>query len=307
MSVYVVGHKNPDTDSVVSAIVFAYIFSKLGEEYVPSVSGSLNKETEFVLKKFGLEEPILIPSGEKKVLLVDHNSAEEGPDDLKPEEIIGIFDHHKLGGPFSKDLVPVRIEKVGTTVTIAYKVFKERDIEIPEKIAGAMLATIISDTLNFASPTATDDDRIVAEALSKISGIDINTLADEMFRAKSDISDLSTEELVGKDYKIFDMSGNRVGIGVWETVLPETIMERKDEIIALLNKKRVDDELDYAYFVAVDIIKNESCLFVASEKEGQIVEAAFGGVLDGQTMSLPGVVSRKKQMTPPLDQYFSQK
>ncbi len=302
MKTYVVGHKNPDTDSILSAVIFAEL---LGNGYEAAKQGEPNKEAEYVLSRFGISAPVDLPAGERKLVLVDHNSKEEGPDDLVPEEIVAIYDHHKLGGPVTSDLVDVRIQKVGCTATVAASVFKEKGAEPSRAAASLMVSAIISDTLKLTSPTTTDMDREVVAELAEKYDINIDELATAMFEAKSDISDVSTEELIGKDYKIFNLCGKRVGVGVWETVLPQTVLDRKEEVLELLSKRKVDDALDYIYFAVVDIMNNKSDFFILGDEEKVLAEAVFGGISEGNVLACPGVVSRKKQITPPIEKYLS--
>jgi manganese-dependent inorganic pyrophosphatase len=304
MKTYVVGHKNPDTDSIVSAIVFANLETNSNKEYVPARSGEINKETEYVLRRFGFEVPVLIPQGEKRVILVDHNSPEEGPLGLKPEEVIGVFDHHKLGGPFSAEPIIVKVFPYGCTATVANEILKEKDIKPDANMAGIMISAIVSDTLNLTSPTTTEKDRAAIKELNKIANLDVNELANEMFAAKSDISDIETEELIGKDYKVFDLNGKKVGVGVWETVLPQKVLERKNELMELLTKKKQAENLDCIYFGVVNIFNKRSDMCIVSEKEKKVAEEVFGAKTVDGLMVLDGVVSRKKQMIPALESYF---
>jgi len=304
MKTYIVGHKNPDTDSIVSAILFANI---LGEGAEPARQGDINKETEYLLDKFGFEIPIILPTGSRNIVLVDHNSIEEGPSDLKPEEVVALYDHHKLGGPRTTELIPVRIEKVGCTATLASIIYGEKAIVPSTGLASIAIGAIISDTINLTSPTTTEYDREAITELNKVAKLDVDELAQAMFTAKSDISDISTEDLIGKDYKVFEMAGQKVGIGVWETVLPETVLDREDEIVKMLAKKKVEEALDCIFFVVVDILHN-GCVFVLlGDREREVAEAAFKKSTNGNLMQCDGIVSRKKQITPQIETYLASK
>lgn len=304
MSVYVVGHKNPDTDSIVSAIAVANLKLDSAENYIPARTGEINKETKYVLERFNLEIPQMLPEGEKRLVLVDHNNPNEGPDDLKTEEITAVIDHHKLVAPVTNEPVLVQIWPVGSTPTMLLHLFKEGGVEISKDLAGAMIATIISDTLNLSSPTTTEKDRKAIVELNEIAGVDLNELADEMFKAKSDISDISTEELLKKDYKVFEMGGKKVGIGVWETVLPQVILSRKTEILEKLSEIKSKDGLDFIFFYSVDILNTKSDLYIAGEGEEGVARGVYSTEIADGVMELPGVVSRKKQMTPLIEKYL---
>jgi manganese-dependent inorganic pyrophosphatase len=302
MPLYVIGHKNPDTDSVTAAIVAAAIY-----DGIPAVAGELNKETRYLLERFGVETPDLLPSGERKVILVDHNSREEGPTDLKSEELVAIIDHHKLGAPISGSPIEVTIRPYGCSATVLVDIAHGRGFSFDAKQASLLIGAILSDTLKFTSPTTTDNDRNAVQFLNIIAKLDLEELASSMFAAKSDISDVATADLIKTDYKVFDLAGKKVGIGVHETVNAATLRARKDEILSLLGEIKQKDELDYIYFATVDILKNHSELFLVSDDEHNAAQATWGGVPEGNVLFLPGVVSRKKQITPPLEEHLATK
>lgn len=218
MKTYVVGHKNPDTDSVVSAIALAELDKKLGKDFEAAIAGEVNKETKYVLDKFGFQVPKIILGEEKKVFLVDHNEPSQASDSVKTEEIVGIIDHHKLGGLSTSIPISIRVKPVGSTSTIMTQVYKEKGVEISSDIAGILLAGIISDTWKFTSPTSTEEDQKQADFLNKIAKIDMTKLAEEMFAAKSDLTGIDTEKLINADYKEYDIKGKKVGVGVFETL-----------------------------------------------------------------------------------------
>lgn len=303
MKTYVIGHKNPDTDSVVSAIALTFLEHALSRPFqaVAARAGELNKETLYVLKRFAQDIPVFIPSGDKKVILVDHNEPSHISDMIQLSEIQCIIDHHKLGGLSLSEPISVRTKVVGSTATIIAGIFREEGVEIPTDIAGVLLAGIISDTLNFTSPTTTDKDKEIASKLNEIAQVNLDEVANAMFDAKSDISDIGTEELLSKDYKVFDMAEKKVGIGVWETVNTKTIIDRKQEIMEKLSKLKQKDALDYVYFAAVDILAGDSELFILDQYAGDVARKAFGQEEVDNIMHLPNVVSRKKQITPRVE------
>lgn len=301
MQTYIAGHLNNDTDSVVSAIALSYLEKKLGENYEPSIVSPINKETAYVLERFGFSVPANIPGGDKKVVLVDHNEPSQISPSIKNEEIIRIIDHHKLGGLATALPLSVKAEPVGSTATIVADIFKEKNISPTKEIAGILCAGIISDTLNLASPTTTEDDKKALDDLAKTAGIDAGELAGEMFQAKSDIRGIETSELIEKDYKVFSMGDKSVGIGVWETMDTGTVLERKDEIMSSLENKKDKDRLDLVFFAVVDIIKNESVMFAIGKDEADIIEKSFDITAQDHLAALPGVVSRKKQIAPAVE------
>lgn len=302
MPIYVVGHKNPDTDSVVSAIALADF---LGDGYAPAKAGELNNETEYILSRFALEVPKTLSETAHSVVLVDHNSPEEALEIISPDKIKAVYDHHKLCGIFTNEAVTVRCDPVGSASTIITSMYREAGKKPGKHIASALLCGILSDTLKFNSPTTTDTDKEMAEWLNEIAGIDIETTAQAMFMAKSDISGLETAELLTKDYKVFEMSGQKVGVGVWETVLPDAVMERKAEILEALIEEKEKSKLNYIYFAIIDILNQTAYFLISTDKEKEVAEAIFKGLVEDHVLTAPGVVSRKKQIIPPLEKYFA--
>ncbi len=305
MKTYIVGHTNPDTDSVVSAVALAELKKAMGKDFEAAVAGDLNKETLLVLTKFGFTVPALIPSGEKSVVLVDHNECDQIHGNVETEQIVGIFDHHKLGGLATSGPISVTMRPVGSTATIIYGSYEKHNVAPSKEVAGILLSGVISDTLKLTSPTTTDRDREVVAALATITGVNIDELATELFAAKSDISAMTTAELIGKDYKVFNLADKKVGIGVWETVLPAVVFERKAEILEALATKKSADQLDYILFAVIDILEQKGDFVVVGEDEKALVEAAFGGTTTDSILDCPGVLSRKKQIVPAIEEYLN--
>lgn len=296
MKTYIIGHKNPDTDTVVSAIALAEC-----KNHTPAIANSVNKETAFVLERFGFETPRLISKEEKKVIIVDVNEPSQISEDIKNEEIIGVIDHHKLGGLTTVEPISIRIEPVGSTSTVIANIFNEEKITISQEIASILLAGIVSDTLNFHCPTTTDKDIETAKLLNKIADIDINELASEMFKAKSDLSGVSPKELVDSDYKMFDIKGKKVGMAVFETVDPAPALRKKDDILKVLIEKKKNESLDYLFFAVIDILKEIAYFVTASEEDKSLISKALNIKEEGGGLISPGTVSRKKQMIPAIE------
>ncbi len=301
MNTYVVGHKNPDTDSVVAAIAFAEFETAVGKPCSPAIAGAPNKETAYVLDRFGVVAPGLLPDEEKKVIVVDVNEPSQLADNVKPEEIAGVLDHHKLGGLATAEPIYVRIEPLGSTSTLVARMFRAEGFDIPETIAKLLLAGILSDTLNFNSPTTTDMDKETAEFLNKTAKVDMDSLAQEMFKAKSDLTGISSEELVKADYKVFDINGKKVGIGVFETVHPAAALERQADLIDALGKKKSADGLDYIFLSIIDILGEAAYTITASDEDKELVSKAFDTTEKDGALFSPGIVSRKKQIVPAVE------
>lgn len=306
MAVYVVGHKSPDTDSVCAAIALADLKSKLGLECVPVAQGELNNETKFVLEKFGLSKPEIMTDGtDKQVILVDHSDISQSLDNLDKAEIIGIVDHHKVGDVTTPNPVEVWTWPVGCTCTVLKNMYDFFGVEIPKNIAGAMLCAILSDTVIFKSATCTDKDKEAAEALAKIAGVDdMHALGLEMFKVKSAVEGTPIRDLVKRDYKDFDMSGKKVGIGQLEVVDLTILDPVKEQLAEDIKKLKEEGSYHSVFLLLTDIMKEGSLMLIASD-DPSVVEKAFGKAPEGDRVWLDGVMSRKKQVVPNFEKAFA--
>lgn len=313
--IYVVGHKNPDTDSVCSAIVFAHLLNewknkgglvKFDEEAVPVIQGEPNPETKYVLEKFGIKVPEIMTDAEgKKVALVDHSEKVQAPDNIDKAEVVAIVDHHKIGDVTTPNPILFVNLPIGSTGTVLKLLFDWTGVEIPKDLAALMLASILSDTVIFKSATTTDMDKKVSEELAKIAGIDnIQEFGIDIKSKLSDVSGLSAREIITRDFKDFDMSGNKVGVGQIEVVDLKLVENRVDELLDEM--KKMKEEAGYAglYLMLTDIMK-EGTLLLAIVDDESVVEKAFGKKLENNKVWLDGVMSRKKQVVPPLENAYS--
>lgn len=296
MSLFVFGHKSPDTDSICSAISLAYLKNQLGVEAKAYALEEPRKEAKFVLDYFKVDAPEILPAGAIKgqdVALVDHNEIAQTADEIAEANLVEVIDHHKIGC-LSTDLpISVRIMPVGCTCTIIYSLYKENNVEIPYEIAGLLLSAILSDTLIFKSPTTTEKDKEVALALAKIVNVDYEKYGMEMFKAGTSLDGFSIEEIVNMDFKEFDMSGKRVGIGQVMTLDIDAVISKKEEFLAYINAT----EFDMLVLAVTDIINEGSYLIYKGEDK--VISEAFS-VNATQGVFAEGVVSRKKQLVPKL-------
>jgi len=295
---YIVGHRNPDTDSVVSTILLSNL---LGDNYLPSIANELNKETKYVLDLLKIPQPVKISSDCDACVLVDHNEPNQMSPEVSCDKVEMIVDHHKLGGLALSTPITVKIEPVGSTCTIICKLFKENNKQISQQQASLMLAGIISDTLNLKSPITTEEDVEAVKQLKAISDFNVDNLASGMFKAKSDLTGVSIETVVNQDYKNFEIAGKKVGFGVFETVSPESALERVEEIFTALKNKKQAENTDYMFFAVVDIVGEMAYLMLLSKMEEDLALRVYRGKSNGKYMILPGIVSRKKQMIPVLE------
>lgn len=305
--IVVVGHKNPDSDSIISAIAAQEFFSKaLGEDAQAFRAGEVNNETKFILEKFAVEIPVLISSNQEieSVALVDHNETSQVFDGLDFGKVAYIIDHHKVSIVTEKPIF-CRMAPLGSTSSIIAQLFFEEGLKPTEKTAKLLVAGILSDTLKLTSPTTTDEDKKLVEKLNDVAGLDIEEFAAEMFKAKSKLEGIATQDIITLDYKNFEMGKYKVGVGTWETTSPESVNEKKAEIIYALREKKEVDKLDYIFFMVVDILNQHCQLYIVGEEEKTLAEKVFGKQADNDAIALPGVVSRKKQIIPQLTEELS--
>lgn len=298
---YAVGHKTPDSDSICSAIALSYLKTTLGEETVPARLGELSPETLFILDKFGFEQPELKTSfAGEGIYIVDHSDRIQGPDDIDEATILGIIDHHKLGDITTSTPLEIWVRPVGCTNTIIKMMYDFYDVEIPKNIAGAMMCAILSDTVIFKSPTCTTADIKCVEALAEIAGIsDAKALGMEMFAVKSAVLGTPIRDLVLRDFKDFNMHGNLVGIGQLEVLDLAIFDDMKLELFADIAKLKAEGSRHTVLLLLTDIMKEGSEMLVISDN-ADLTEKAYGKTLVDGKVWLDGVLSRKKQVVPPL-------
>lgn len=300
----VFGHKSPDTDSTGSPIIWAWYLTEVkGRPAKPVLLGEPNTEAAFVLKRWGLQKPEIISDvtpGED-VVIVDTNNPAELPASINEANVIQIIDHHLLaGGLKTKGPIDITIRPLACTATIMYDLMGDNTAKMPEAIKCAMLSCILSDTLEFRSPTTTAHDREVAEDLAHELGISIPDYAAELFAAKSDVSAFSDAELLRMDSKEYTVAGKELRISVLETTSPRMILDRKASLMKSMETVAKEDGADQVLLFVVDILKEEATLLVPNDLVKRMAEASFGAKVTGDTVVLPGIMSRKKQIIPAL-------
>lgn len=301
----VFGHSNPDTDAIVAAIAYSYLLNQLGEETEAVALGTPNEETQFALRHFGATAPRVIAAAKPEVdqvVLVDHNEAQQSVSDLADVEISNIVDHHKFSLNTAAPLF-ICAEALGATSSILLKMFNENKVEIPANIAGLMLSAIISDTLLLKSPTTTEFDKIAVKTLAEIADVDFESYGLEMLKAGTNLATKSELDLLEGDAKSFEMGGKTVRIGQVNTVDINEVFERQAALEAVMTEENAKNGYDLFLFVVTNILTSDSELLAIGEPTAP-VEAAFNGQLVNNRLALPGVVSRKKQVVPPLTAAF---
>jgi len=305
MTTLVFGHKSPDTDSTGSPIIWAWYLNEIkGEAAEPVLLGEPNTEANFVLQKWDLPKPRIIEGVEadQPVVIVDTNNPAELPAAINDADIRAIIDHHKLvGGLETKGPIDIRVEPLACTATIMWKMIGKDMAQAPKSIKGAMLSCILSDTLEFRSPTTTQEDKAIAHALAEDLGIDIATYASELFEAKSDVSAFSDAELLRMDSKEYEVQGTKFRVSVLETTAPKLVLDRKASLMESMTTVAAEDGVDQVLLFVVDILNEEATLLVPNDLVKQVAENSFATVVgDADTVVLPGVMSRKKQIIPNL-------
>ncbi len=304
MTIKVLGHKSPDTDSTGSPLIWAWYLSEVKNQPAEAkLLGEPNTEAAFMLERWNLDKPEIIADVAEgdDVVIVDTNNIAELPPSINDANVIAIIDHHMLqGGLKTKSPINITIRPVACTATIMHNLMGENAARMPEPIKGAMLSCILSDTLEFRSPTTTNLDRQVAEALAADLGLDIPTYAAEMFAAKSDVSAFSDAELLRMDSKEYEVDGTKFRVSVLETTSPATVLDRKTSLINSMTTVAAEDGVDQVLLFVVDILNEESTLLVPNDLVKGVAAKSFDAQADGDTVVLPGVVSRKKQIIPNL-------
>ena len=304
MTTLVFGHKSPDTDSTGSPIIWAWYLNEIkGVDAKPVLLGEPNTEAAFMLEHWGFEKPEIIAdvADDAPVVIVDTNNPAELPANINGADIRAIIDHHKLvGGLETKGPIDIRIEPLACTATIMHKMVGDDLAKAPESIKGAMLTCILSDTLEFRSPTTTDEDRAVAEALAKDLGIDLGEFAAQMFAAKSDVSAFSDAELIRMDSKEYEVDGTKFRVSVLETTAPEIPLGRKASLMDTFATVQSEDGVDQVLLFVVDILKEQATLLVPNDLVKGVAEKSFGATVEGDNVVLPGIMGRKKQIIPNL-------
>ena len=304
MVLQVFGHKSPDTDSTGSPIIWAWYLNEIqGIPARAKLLGEPNNEALFMLEHWQLEKPKIISeiAPAAPVIIVDTNNPAELPDAINQADIRAVIDHHKLvGGLETKAPIDITIRPLACTATIMYDLMGADAAKMPRAVKGAMLSCILSDTLAFRSPTTTDHDRALAEALAKELSVNLSDYAGQMFAAKSDVSAFSDAELLRMDSKSFPVGDQTFRVSVLETTAPYVVLARKAALMEAMGRVAQEDNVDQVLLFVVDILAEEATLLVPNEAVKSVAEKSFDVCVDGDSVVLPGVISRKKQIVPQL-------
>ncbi|WP_237064471.1 manganese-dependent inorganic pyrophosphatase [Loktanella sp. M215] len=303
MTTLIFGHKSPDTDSTGSPLIWEWFLKDAGVDAKAVLLGQPNTEAAFVAKRWGFEQPEIVRdvTDGQACVIVDTNNPAELPENINGADVQAIIDHHLLvGGIKTKGPIDVTIRPLACTATIMHQLMGDKAAKMPEGIKGLMLSCILSDTLAFRSPTTTPVDKALAEDLAADLGIDITAYADEMFAAKSDVSAFSDAELLRMDSKEYEIDGTKFRVSVLETTSPAAILDRKDALVAAMPAVAAEDGVDQVLLFVVDIIREEATMLLPNDLTKQVAKASFDADTSTDTVVLPGVMSRKKQIIPHL-------
>ncbi len=297
---YIIGHQSPDLDSVAAAISYAVFKKKSGEQKgcIPAVCGEVNKETKYILDKFGFTKPeTLEDASEKELILVDHNEFSQAVNGVEKAKIREVLDHHKVNFSYS-EAIPFKVLPWGSSCSIIAQDFFNKNIEIDKNSAGLMLAAILVDTVITKSPTCTDKDKEIIAKLASIARVeDWQEFGMEIFKVRSSVNELSSMEIIKSDFKDFDFNGNKVGIGQVETVDLEEFKDKEDELVVKLKELQNSQDYHSVVLFITDIIK-EGSRFLVATKDADIIEKALGKQLENNRVYAEGIMSRKKQVVP---------
>lgn len=305
---YIFGHQNPDTDAIAAAISYSYLQNKLGFDTQAVALGEPNDETKFVLAHFDQEAPKVITTAKpavESVMLVDHNEAQQSVSDIDQVTVTHVVDHHRIANFETAGPLYYRGEPLGSTNTILWKMYHEAGVAIPAKIAGLMMSAIISDTLLLNSPTTTDTDRQAIEDLAQLAHEDYHTYGLTMLKAGANIADKSAADLIDADAKSFEMGGQAIRIAQVNVVDMEEAVARQSEFDQAMTASCQANGYALFLLAITNVLNSDTTLIVNGDTTLMPkVEAAFNEKLTQGKMHLPGVVSRKKQIVPPLQQQF---
>ncbi|NCN03630.1 MAG: manganese-dependent inorganic pyrophosphatase [Candidatus Pacebacteria bacterium] len=312
MKTYIFGHLKPDTDAVVSAMALEYLHHQSGEKNPAQensqavIVGDLNPETTFIFDKLGVEKPQVITAADIKpddqIILVDHNEQSQRLEGINQDQIVSIVDHHKANINLNQPVCLI-FRPWGSTATVIYHMMKMKGVTPDKTIASLMLAAILSDTVGFKSATTTMKDEQFGKELAEIAEItDLDTFTLEIFKAKSDVSKLTDEQIVTNDYKIFDFGDKKVLIDQLETVEQNVILSnKKNGLLKAMEKVKTAQKVDYIFVAITDILKVNTKLLILNEESGEVATRAFGGTVEDSTLDIGPKMSRKKEIAPAIE------
>jgi len=312
---YIIGHKKPDTDSVVAAMALSHLYSRRDcfdyQQPQAVIIDPLNPETKYLFEKFAAETPRLITASDinpdDQVILVDHNESSQRLEELNEDQIVDVIDHHKINLNLGKPIY-MTFKTWGSSCTIVYHLMKQQQVTPDKKLASLMLAAILSDTVGFKGATTDEIDKKYGQELAEIAQIDdVDAFALEIFKAKSNISSLNNEEIVQNDYKIYEFS-QKTFISQLETVEQKSLItDKKDQLLAAMTDVKKQQVVELLFVAVTDVLKVNTKLLLAGDKEVAIAQAAFGGTAIDNILDIGPKMSRKKEIAPAIEEVLKAK
>ena len=305
-NILIFGHKNPDTDTICSSIVYNNLKRLQGMDTEAVRLGEINDETKYALEYFNVRLPRLVEgvAEGQHVILVDHNEFQQSANGIEKAVVREVIDHHRIANFETAAPLYYRAEPLGCTATILKKIYEEQSVHIDKQMAGLMLSAIISDSLLFKSPTCTLQDKVAAEELAKIAEVNAEEYGLAMLKAGASTTDKTAETLISLDAKEFVLGADKLVVAQINTVDANEVAERKEELVKAINAELSSKGLAAYVFVITNILTSDSEVLVLGEKQDKVA-AAFGKTLENDFMTLEGVVSRKKQVVPQITEEFS--
>lgn len=312
---YIIGHTKPDADAVIAPMALAFLYRALNdrdrENPIAVISEEINPETAFIFKKFKVDAPKILTAPdvkpEDKLVLVDHNEVEQRLKGISSEQIVEILDHHSININL-RNPISITTRPWGSSSSIVYHQMKQSGVKPDKILASLMLSAVLSDTVGFKSSTCTPLDREIGTELAEIAGVkDVDALTLEIFRAKSDVSKLTDDEIIKNDHKVSVFGDKKVMVSQVETVEQDYFLDtRKTGLLASMQKIKSDEKIDLIYLVITDVLAVDSKMFVLSEKEAKVAEKAFGGEINQKVLDLGPRMSRKKEIFPELERVLEE-
>jgi len=302
---YVVGHKNPDSDSVGSAIAYAYLLNEIGIAAQPVISGPVNNETAYALEAFGIETPAILDRAEgKQFVLVDHSAYSQALDGMQEARIVGIVDHHGIGDVTNNEFINVRSAPIGATASLVFQSYQECDVPIPEDIARVMLMSLLSDTRNLTR-NVTLIDRKAYETLTEIAGMeDIDGFYHSMAEAIASYGDMTDLEIFQTDYKEYDEAGIRFGMADVNAFGEEAVCKLTDRMYAIMTEEFESFGVDMLFTKVNnkgdDDSENMMYMVAYGDGAAEVLQEIYGNMDDAGHFVFKENLSRKKDVVPAI-------
>ena len=243
---------------------------------------------------------LLLNMQKKNIILVDHNEKSQAVDGIDQADVLEIIDHHRLGSLETVSPIYFRNQPLGSTATIVSLMYEERGVDMPKHIAGVLCSAILSDTLMFRSPTCTSTDEAMARKLADKVGVDVTELATSMFEAGSDFKDKTPDQIFHQDYKVFTSGDIKFGVAQVSSISKTQLSNIKDGIQDYMGSVQTSSDLDAVFVMLTDILNESTELLFVGDSADKIIADAFRMPVASDSYILEGVVSRKKQLIPPI-------